>query len=59
MSSPFSLVAPNARATASQAANHRTSRSCIHCKTCDIKAPNQDINWQVPQGGEGPKYYMT
>lgn len=33
--------------------------SCIHCKTCDIKAPNQDINWQVPQGGEGPKYYMT
>jgi electron-transferring-flavoprotein dehydrogenase len=36
-----------------------TYRSCIHCKTCDIKAPNQDINWQVPQGGEGPKYYMT
>jgi electron-transferring-flavoprotein dehydrogenase len=35
------------------------SLSCIHCKTCDIKAPNQDINWQVPQGGEGPKYYMT
>lgn len=34
-------------------------RSCIHCKTCDIKAPNQDINWQVPQGGEGPKYYMS
>jgi len=33
--------------------------SCIHCKTCDIKAPKQDINWQVPQGGEGPKYYMT
>lgn len=36
-----------------------TKISCIHCKTCDIKAPNQDINWQVPQGGEGPKYYMT
>ncbi|KAH7376379.1 electron transfer flavoprotein-ubiquinone oxidoreductase [Plectosphaerella cucumerina] len=35
------------------------SQNCIHCKTCDIKAPNQDINWQVPQGGEGPKYYMT
>jgi electron-transferring-flavoprotein dehydrogenase len=33
--------------------------SCIHCKTCDIKAPHQDINWAVPQGGEGPKYYMT
>ncbi|KAH8666354.1 electron transfer flavoprotein [Xylariales sp. PMI_506] len=35
------------------------SQNCIHCKTCDIKAPNQDINWAVPQGGEGPKYYMT
>uniref|UniRef100_A0A8H7TS22 Electron transfer flavoprotein-ubiquinone oxidoreductase n=1 Tax=Bionectria ochroleuca TaxID=29856 RepID=A0A8H7TS22_BIOOC len=35
------------------------SQNCIHCKTCDIKAPHQDINWQVPQGGEGPKYYMT
>ncbi|CAK7565292.1 MAG: hypothetical protein SEPTF4163_003206 [Sporothrix epigloea] len=35
------------------------SQNCIHCKTCDIKAPKQDINWQVPQGGEGPKYYMT
>ncbi|KAK3682501.1 hypothetical protein B0T22DRAFT_385988 [Podospora appendiculata] len=35
------------------------AQNCIHCKTCDIKAPNQDINWQVPQGGEGPKYYKT
>ncbi|KXJ89763.1 hypothetical protein Micbo1qcDRAFT_136840 [Microdochium bolleyi] len=35
------------------------AQNCIHCKTCDIKAPNQDINWSVPQGGEGPKYYMT
>ena len=33
--------------------------SCIHCKTCDIKDPSQDINWQVPQGGEGPKYSLT
>jgi hypothetical protein len=33
--------------------------SCIHCKTCDIKVPTQDINWQTPQGGEGPKYIMT
>lgn len=36
-----------------------TSHSCIHCKTCDIKVPTQDINWQTPQGGEGPKYFMT
>lgn len=50
--------------------------SCIHCKTCDIKVPDQgnfvsfppnkklanickDINWTTPQGGEGPKYFMT
>ncbi|KKA21067.1 Electron-transferring-flavoprotein dehydrogenase [Rasamsonia emersonii CBS 393.64] len=31
------------------------SQNCIHCKTCDIKVPTQDINWQTPQGGEGPK----
>ena len=36
-----------------------TTCSCIHCKTCDIKVPTQDINWQTPQGGEGPKYFMT
>ncbi|KAL8370507.1 hypothetical protein RB595_000737 [Gaeumannomyces hyphopodioides] len=35
------------------------AQNCIHCKTCDIKAPLQDINWQTPQGSEGPKYYMT
>ncbi|MEN0001960.1 MAG: 4Fe-4S dicluster domain-containing protein, partial [Pseudomonadota bacterium] len=27
-----------------------------HCKTCDIKDPNGNINWTVPQGGEGPVY---
>ncbi|CAN6614293.1 probable electron transfer flavoprotein-ubiquinone oxidoreductase, mitochondrial [Trichomonascus vanleenenianus] len=35
------------------------AQNCIHCKTCDIKDPTQDINWSVPQGGDGPKYYMT
>lgn len=35
------------------------SQNCIHCKTCDIKVPDQDINWTVPQGGDGPKYYMS
>ncbi|KAK5108948.1 hypothetical protein LTR62_007663 [Meristemomyces frigidus] len=35
------------------------SQNCVHCKTCDIKDPSQDINWQTPQGGEGPKYVMT
>lgn len=35
------------------------SQNCIHCKTCDIKVPSQDINWTTPEGGDGPKYYMT
>ncbi|KAH0533909.1 hypothetical protein FGG08_007471 [Glutinoglossum americanum] len=35
------------------------AQNCIHCKTCDIKVPGQDINWTTPQGGEGPKYFMT
>ncbi|KAL8611911.1 hypothetical protein ACOMHN_061992 [Nucella lapillus] len=32
------------------------AQNCIHCKTCDIKDPSQNINWVVPQGGEGPAY---
>ncbi|MGH1421445.1 MAG: electron transfer flavoprotein-ubiquinone oxidoreductase [Hyphomonas sp.] len=32
------------------------SQNCIHCKTCDIKDPNQNINWTVPEGGGGPSY---
>lgn len=35
------------------------AQNCVHCKTCDIKVPAQDINWQTPQGGEGPKYVLT
>lgn len=33
--------------------NHQ---NCVHCKTCDIKDPSQNIVWTVPQGGEGPNY---
>ena len=32
------------------------AQNCVHCKTCDIKDPAQNINWCVPQGGEGPNY---
>ncbi len=32
------------------------SQNCVHCKTCDIKDPNQNITWVPPQGGEGPLY---
>ncbi|ALC40558.1 CG12140 [Drosophila busckii] len=32
------------------------AQNCIHCKTCDIKDPKQNINWVVPEGGGGPAY---
>ena len=32
------------------------SQNCIHCKTCDIKEPSQNIIWVVPEGGGGPRY---
>ncbi|MEO0342861.1 MAG: electron transfer flavoprotein-ubiquinone oxidoreductase [Pseudomonadota bacterium] len=31
-------------------------QNCVHCKTCDIKDPSQNITWATPQGGEGPNY---
>ena len=32
------------------------AQNCVHCKTCDIKDPSQNIDWTVPQGGGGPNY---
>ena len=32
------------------------AQNCLHCKTCDIKDPTQNINWAVPEGGGGPNY---
>ncbi|MEG0183009.1 MAG: 4Fe-4S dicluster domain-containing protein, partial [Stenotrophomonas sp.] len=32
------------------------SQNCVHCKTCDIKDPTQNIVWVTPQGGGGPNY---
>ncbi|XP_063611755.1 electron transfer flavoprotein-ubiquinone oxidoreductase, mitochondrial-like [Penaeus indicus] len=32
------------------------AQNCIHCKTCDIKCPSQNINWVVPEAGGGPAY---
>ncbi|MFU8815844.1 MAG: electron transfer flavoprotein-ubiquinone oxidoreductase [Pseudomonadales bacterium] len=32
------------------------AQNCVHCKTCDIKDPAQNINWVVPEGGGGPNY---
>ena len=31
-------------------------QNCVHCKTCDIKDPPQNIVWTTPQGGDGPNY---
>ncbi len=35
--------------------NHQ---NCLHCKACDIKDPTQNINWTVPEGGQGPQYIV-
>ena len=32
------------------------AQNCVHCKTCDLKDPNQNITWVVPEGGGGPNY---
>ncbi len=32
------------------------AQNCVHCKTCDIKDPSQNINWITPEGGSGPNY---
>lgn len=32
------------------------AQNCVHCKTCDIKDPSQNIDWVVPEGGDGPNY---
>ncbi|QCK80837.1 hypothetical protein E4K08_25970 [Raoultella ornithinolytica] len=30
--------------------------NCLHCKTCDIKDPEQTLRWMPPEGGSGPRY---
>ena len=32
------------------------AQNCVHCKTCDIKDPTQNIVWVTPEGGGGPAY---
>ena len=32
------------------------AQNCVHCKTCDIKDPSQNITWVAPEGGGGPNY---
>ena len=35
---------------------HINAQNCVHCKTCDIKDPTQNIVWVTPEGGGGPNY---
>ena len=35
---------------------HIAAQNCVHCKTCDIKDPTQNIDWATPEGGGGPGY---
>ena len=46
-------------AVEAEGGHHRlqiNAQNCVHCKTCDIKDPTQNINWQVPEGAGGPNY---
>ncbi len=46
-------------AVETEGGHHRlqiNAQNCVHCKTCDIKDPTQNINWQVPEGAGGPNY---
>jgi len=47
------------RTSVNEARLQINAANCIHCKTCDIKDPTQNIVWVAPQGGEGPNYSDT
>ena len=47
------------RTSVNEARLQINAANCIHCKTCDIKDPTQNIIWVAPQGGEGPNYSET
>lgn len=47
----YEIVTPN-----NQPQLQINAPNCIHCKTCDIKDPTQNIIWRVPEGGDGPNY---
>ena len=59
--SPESRYCPAAvyEAVPTEAGHHRlqiNAQNCVHCKTCDIKDPTQNIDWVPPEGGGGPNY---
>ena len=46
----------SSRRTAKSRSSRSARSNCVHCKTCDIKDPKQNIIWTVPEGGGGPNY---
>ncbi|CAI07153.1 electron transfer flavoprotein-ubiquinone oxidoreductase [Aromatoleum aromaticum] len=52
----YEIVRDADASSASSARLQINAQNCLHCKTCDIKDPTQNITWVVPQGGEGPNY---
>jgi electron-transferring-flavoprotein dehydrogenase len=50
------ITAPHDYSSSDDVRFQINAQNCVHCKTCDIKDPNQNIKWTVPQGGEGPVY---
>ena len=52
----YEIVRDAGASSASSARLQINAQNCVHCKTCDIKDPTQNITWVVPQGGEGPNY---
>ncbi|NMG15922.1 electron transfer flavoprotein-ubiquinone oxidoreductase [Aromatoleum bremense] len=52
----YEIVRDAGASSANSARLQINAQNCLHCKTCDIKDPTQNITWVVPQGGEGPTY---
>lgn len=52
----YEFVADETAATPGAQRLQINAQNCVHCKTCDIKDPTQNIVWVAPQGGEGPIY---
>jgi len=56
---PTAIARPASMNGSREAAGPRfqiNAQNCVHCKTCDVKDPAQNINWVPPEGGDGPNY---